>query len=56
MFDVRHFTLDENKENNRTDSETGLPINGAGVEPGILWSSQSGDPIVVPERRKKERR
>jgi len=37
MFDVRHFTLDENKENNRTDWETGLPINGAGVEPGVLW-------------------
>lgn len=55
-FDVRHFTLDENKENNRTDSETGLPINGAGVEPGILWGSQSDVPIVVPERRKKERR
>lgn len=55
-FDVRHFTLDENKENNRTDSETGLPINGAGVEPGILWGSQSDVPIVVTERRKKERR
>lgn len=55
-FDVRHFTLDENKEYNRTDSETGLPINGAGVEPGILWGSQSDVPIVVPERRKKERR
>ena len=55
-FDVRHFTLDENKENNRTDSETGLPINGAGVEPGILWGSQSDVPFVVPERRKKERR
>lgn len=55
-FDIRHFTLDENKENNRTDSETGLPINGAGVEPGILWGSQSDVPIVVPERRKKERR
>lgn len=55
-LDVRHFTLDENKQNNRTDWETGLPINGAGVEPGILWGSQSGAPIVVPERRKKERR
>ena len=51
-FDVRHFTLDENKENNRTDQKTCLPVQGAGVEPGILWSSRSGAPIVVPERRK----
>lgn len=56
MFDVRHFTLDENRENNRTDWETGLPINGAGVEPGVLWGSQSGAPIVAPEQRKKQSR
>ena len=56
MFDVRHFTLDENKENNRTDWETGLPINGAGVEPGTLWGSQSSTAIFAPERRKKKAR
>lgn len=55
-LDVRHFTLDENKENNRTDWETGLPINGAGVEPGALWGPQSGVPIFAPERRKKKAR
>ena len=55
-FDVRHFTLDENKENNRTDWATGLPVEGAGVEPGVLWGSKSGAPISVPERRKKKRR
>lgn len=55
-LDVRHFTLDENKENNRTDWETGLPVNGAGVEPGALWGPQSGVPIFAPERRKKKAR
>lgn len=55
-FDVRHFTLDENKENNRTDGKTGLPVHGAGVEPGVLWGSQSGAPIVAPERRKEKSR
>ena len=49
-LEVRHLTLEENKENNRT--KLGLPINGAGVEPGILWGSQSGAHIAVPERRK----
>ena len=55
-FDVRHFTLDENKENNRTDWATGLPVEGAGVEPGALWGSLSGASIVAPERRKKKSR
>lgn len=53
-LDVRHFTLEENRENNRT--KLGLPISGAGVEPGVLWGSKSGAPISVPERRKKKRR
>lgn len=55
-FDVRHFTLDENKDNNHTDWKTGLPVNGAGVEPGILWGSHSGTPISTPEQRGKKGR
>ena len=49
-LNVRHFTLEENKANNRTKRETGLPFDGAGVEPGTLWCPNSGAPISTPKR------
>lgn len=55
-LEVRHLELEENKENNRTDWHTGLPLDGSGIEPGVLWGSNSGQPIPVPDPRKNKRR
>lgn len=54
-FDVRHFTLEENKENNLTKLETGLPFDGTGVEPATLWGLDSGAPISTPKRHRDTR-
>ena len=46
--EVRNMSLNENKENNRTNGATGEPYPGKGVAPRDLFGSDSGEPIVVP--------
>ena len=54
--EVRHLNLEENKENNRTDWRTGFPLDGSGIEPGALWGSTSGQPVHLPDPRKRKGR
>ena len=54
-LDVRHFTLEENRENNLTEPETRLPFDGTGVEPGTLWGLDSDAPISTPKRQRDTR-
>lgn len=50
--EVRHMSLNENKENNQTNGATGEPRPDKGVAPRDLFGSDSGDPIVVPGKPK----
>lgn len=55
-LEVRHLNLEENKENNRTDWHTGFPLDGSGIEPRALWGSTSGQPVHLPDPRKRKGR
>ena len=50
--EVRYMTLDENKENNITDSRTGAPKRNKGISPRDLFGEQARKPLSIhrPER------
>ena len=50
--EVRYMTLDENKENNITDSRTGVPKRNKGISPRDLFGEQARKPLSIhrPER------
>lgn len=47
---VRYMSLEENKMNNKTDSQTGLPKAGCGIAPRALWGRDSAKSIEIPRR------
>lgn len=53
--EVRYMTLDENKENNITDSRTGVPKRNKGISPRDLFGEQARKPLSIhrPERNGK---
>ena len=53
--EVRYMTLDENKENNITDSRTGVPKRNKGISPRDLFGEQARKPLSIhrPERHGK---
>ncbi|MFC2756210.1 hypothetical protein [Propionibacterium acidifaciens] len=50
--EVRHMSLDENKENNQTNGKTGEPHPGKGLSPRDMFGTDSGKPIIVTERQR----
>ena len=53
--EVRYMTLDENKENNITDSRSGVPKRNKGISPRDLFGEQARKPLSIhrPERNGK---
>ncbi|WP_147680630.1 hypothetical protein [Actinomyces ruminicola] len=49
-IEVRHMTLDENKENNQTNGRTGEPHPGKGVGPRDMFGPHSAKPLRVDKR------
>lgn len=46
---VRYMTLEENKRNNQTDTDTGDPIADCGISPRDLWGERSNQAIEIPK-------
>ncbi|WP_182858704.1 hypothetical protein [Propionibacterium ruminifibrarum] len=53
--EVRYMTLDENKENNKSDSKTGKPKDKRGLSPVDL-AANTPTPIIIPRPNKQRRR
>ncbi|MDO4900533.1 hypothetical protein [Actinomyces sp.] len=48
--EVRHMTLEENKENNKIDGATGVPRQGKGVGPRDMFGPHSALPLHIDRR------
>ncbi|SDN85764.1 hypothetical protein SAMN05216355_1197 [Actinomyces ruminicola] len=55
-IEVRHMTLDENKENNQTNGSTGDPHPGKGVGPRDMFGPNSAKPIRINKRQQNHGR
>lgn len=54
--EVRHMSLEENKENNRTDFRTGLPTKNRGLSPVDLSGRDSGHSTQISRERRNNTR